>query len=212
MAGSSYSATEEMTNINRVSRLLMGPCTDQLIDLLRFYIPPVSFPAVVRKKKSLLLRLTGPQRNLILPDSGNYSGNYDDMDISLLYILLRNICRIQAHNTGWGNTPNASDRSVSANIERIRLARNSCGHSTGGLSKVDFNQVWSEIRAVVVDLDKVLGINDKYQKEVDFVRNDTMDPETDRHYRDQLLEQMKDIENINKKIDIFKSGFNLACI
>ena len=209
---SSYAATEKMTNINRVSRLLLGPCTDQLRDLLRFYIPPALFPAVLQRERSRLPRLTVPQRNLILPSSGVYSGNYDDMDISLLYILLRNICRIQAHNKGWGNVPDSIDRSVSANIEQIRLARNCCGHSTGGLSNAEFNQIWSDIRAAVVDLDKVLGNKNKYQGAVDFVRNDTMDPEMDKQYREQLLEQMKDNETIMKKIDSLESGYYLVCL
>ena len=206
MAGTSYAATEEMTNINRVSRLLMGPCTDQLRDLLRFYIPPASFPSVIQRERSRLPRLTEPQRKLILPNSGVYSGNYEDMDISLLYILLRNVCGIQAHNRGWGNTPDSADGTVSANIERLRLARNQCGHSIGGMCFTEFNQIWSEIKAAVVELDKVMQNKHKYQKIVDFVRNDTMDPVRDKHYRDQLLEQIKEIEKIVKEIDSLKSG------
>ena len=177
---SSYAATEKMTNINRVSRLLIGPCTDQLRDLLRYYIPPASFPAVIQRERSQSHRLSAPQRNLIFPTSGVYSGNYDDMDISLLYILLRNICGIQAHNKDWGNVPDSIDRSVSANIERIRLARNDCSHFTGDMSNSEFNRIWSSIKAAVVDLDKHLGIGNKFQKEVDFIRNDTMDPVRDK--------------------------------
>ena len=210
MASTSYAATEEMTNINRVSRLLMDPCTDQLRDLLRFYIHQANFNAVIRTVKSQLPRLTEPQRKLILPDSGSYLGNYDDMDISLLYILLRNACHIQAHNKGWGNTPDSADRSVSANIERLRLARNRCGHSTGGMSNVEFNQIWFEIRAVVVDLDKTLGIGNKYQEAVDFIRNDTMDPTKDRHFRDQLLEQIKETENIKRDVHVLRSGYHIV--
>ena len=212
IASTSYAATEEMTNINRVSRLLMDPCTDQLRDLLRFYIPPANFNTVIQTVKSQLPRLTEPQRKLILPNSGVYSGNYDDMDVSLLYILLRNFCGIQAHNKGWGNTPDSADRSVSANIERLRLARNRCGHSTGGMSNAEFNQVWSEIRATVVDLDKTLGIGNKYQEAVDFIRNDTMDPTRDRHFRDQLLEQITETENIKKDVRSIKSGYHIVCI
>ena len=176
MSSNPYAATEEMTNLYRVLRLVMGPCTDQLRDLLRSYIPPASFPAVIQRERSRLPHLTVPQRKFILPSSRVYSGNYDDMDISLLYILLRQVCGIQAHNKGWGNAPDSADRSVSATIERLRLAKNRCGHSTVGLSNAEFNQVWSEIRAAVVDLDKALGIGNKYQEAVDFIRNDTMDP------------------------------------
>ena len=211
MASTSYAATEEMTNTNRVSRLLMDPCTDQLRDLLRSYIPPANFNTVIKTVIPRLPRLTEPQRKLILPNSGVYSGNYDDMDISLLYILLRNVCGIQAHNKGWGNTPDSADRSVSANIERLRLARNRCGHSTGGMSNAEFNQVWSEIRAAVVDLDKVLRIGNKYQEAVDFILNDTMDPTRDIHFRDQLMEQITETENIKKDVHNLKSGYHIVC-
>ena len=212
MASTSYAATEEMTNINRVSRLLMDPCTDQLRDLLRSYIRPANFNIVIQTMMSRLPRLTETQRKLILPNSGVYSGNYDDMDISLLYILLRNFCGIQSHNKGWGNAPDSADRSVSANIERLRLARNRCGHSTGGMSNAEFNQVWSEIRAAVVDLDKALGIGNKYQEAVDFILNDTMDPARDKHYMEKLMNQMKELESITEKFDSLKSGYHLVCI
>ena len=191
---------------------MLGPCTEQLRDLLRLYIPPASFPAVIQRKRSQLKRLTEPQRKLILPDSGVYSGNYDDMDISLLYILLRNVCGVQAHNKGWGNTPDSAERSVSANIERLRLARNRCSHTTEGMSNVDFNQVWSEIRAAVEDLDKALRIGNKYQEVVDFIRNDTMDPTRDSHFRDQLLEQINETENIKKDVHSLQSGYRIVFI
>lgn len=193
MASSAYIATEEITNANRISRLLMGPCADQLKDLLYFYVPPSKFPEVIKKSR-LPGFMSVNHRKLILPKSGAYKGDYGDMDITLLYTLLRNICGIKEHRAGWGEKPQASDRSVSANIERIRLARNQCGHSTGGLlSNADFNQIWSSIRASVMDLDLELGNGNKYEKEVDFIRHDTMDPVRDQHYRDQLM--MQTIEN-----------------
>ena len=207
-----YAATEEMTNLNRVSRLLMDPCTDQLRDLLRFFIPPANFNTVIQTVKSRLPCLTEPQRKLILPNSGEYSGNYDDMDISLLYILLRNFCGIHPHNKGWGNTPDSADRSVSANIERLRLARNRCGHSKGGMPNAEFNQVWSEIRAAVMDLNKTLGIGNKYQEALDCIRDDTMDPTRDIHFREQLLEQITEIENLKKDVHSLQSGYRIVCI
>nr|XP_022300874.1 uncharacterized protein LOC111109078 [Crassostrea virginica] len=204
MTSTSYAATEEITNILRVIRLLMEPCTDQLSDLLRSFVSPASFPALIKREIWRLSRLTKSQRELILPNSGVYSGNYDDMDISILYILLRNLCGIKAHNKGWGNTPNATDRSVSANIERLRLTRNNCAHYEKGMSNAEFNLVWSNIRAAVVDLDKAMGIGNTYQKAVDFIRNDTMDPLRDKHYMEKLMNQMKELESIMEKVDNLK--------
>ena len=212
MTSTPYAATEEMTNTLRVIRLLMEPCTDQLRDLLRAFVPPVSFQAVITREISRLPRLTKHQRKLILPNSGVYSGIYDDMDISLLYILLRNVCGIQEHNKGWGNAPDSSDRSVSANIERLRLARNNYAHYEKGMSNAEFNQVWSEIRAAVVDLEMYLGIGNKYQEAVDFVRNDTIDPVRDKQYMERLMNQIKELNNLTEKVDNLKSGYHLECI
>lgn len=214
MASSAYSATEEITNANRISRLLMGPCTDQFRDLLRFYIEPSKFSEVIQKKKSIGCRsnMSVQSYKLILPKSGSYKGNYDDMDIALLYTLLRNICGIKEHRAGWGEKPQASDRSVSANIERIRLARNQCGHSTGGLlSNADFNQIWSSVRASVVDLDLELGNGNKYEKEVDFIRHDTMDPVRDQHYRDQLIKQAIENQATIEEVNQLKRSLQDVC-
>lgn len=40
-----------------------------------------------------------------------------------------------------------------------------------------------------MDLDLELGNGNKYEKEVDFIRHDTMDPVRDKHYREQLMKQ-----------------------
>lgn len=95
MASSAYIATEEITNANRISRLLMGPCADQLKDLLCFYVPPSKFPEVIKKSR-LPGFMSVNHRKLILPKSGAYKGDYGDMDITLLYTLLRNICGIKS--------------------------------------------------------------------------------------------------------------------
>ena len=210
MASTSYAATEKTINKYIVSRLLMGPCTDQLRDLLRSFIPPANFRTVILGVMSRLPRLTEPQRKLILPYSRSYSGNYDDMDISLLYILLRNVCAIPPHKKGWGNAPDSTDRSMAANIERLQLARNRCGHSTGRTSNAEFNQILSEIITAIVDLGKILGIGNKYQEIVDFIRNDTMDPTRDKHFRDQLLEHIKEMENIKKDVHSLQSGYHIV--
>ena len=73
------------------------------------------------------------------------------------------------------------------------------------MSNVEFDKIWSEIRAAVVDLDKTLGITNKYQEAVDFIRNDTMDPVKDKHYMDKMLNQMKERESIMEKVDSVKS-------
>ncbi|KAK3107039.1 hypothetical protein FSP39_005720 [Pinctada imbricata] len=199
MATSIYASTPETTNSNRASRILLGPCTDQLRDVLRHRVPPANFHHVLTRNRSSLPRLTQPQRDLILPRSGRYSGDYSDMDISFLYLLLRNICNIPAHTNGWGNTPDVSDSSLSASIDRIREARNGVVHSSStSVTQTEFNNLLHEIKIAVIAMDSLLGNSNKYEKEVDFLLTETMDPEQDVFIQ-QLKKQVEE-EKITKEI------------
>ncbi|XP_062600370.1 uncharacterized protein LOC134262004 [Saccostrea cucullata] len=205
MATSSYASTEETTNACRACRLLLGPCTDELRDVLLHHVPLSTFPHVIKQKRSNLPRLTAPQMNLILPRGSSYTGNYGDMDISLLYILLRNICGIPPHSNGWGYDPDPTDRSLSANIERIRIARNQCVHSSSPvLSNADFNIIWSTVRSAVVDLDSFLNNGNKFEREVDFLRHETMDLVRDRHYIEELRKQAEEDALIREMVQALK--------
>ncbi|XP_062618762.1 uncharacterized protein LOC134280370 [Saccostrea cucullata] len=187
LVDSTYMSKEETINACRACRLLLGPCTDQLRDVLRHHVPPQH----IAREITNLPRLSAPQMNLILPSGSSYTGNYDDMDIPLLYILLRNICSIPPHSNGWGNDPDPTDRSLSANIERIRIARNQCVHSsTPALSNADFYTVWAIARSAVVDLDTFLSNGKKFEKEVDFLRYETIDPVRD--YKEELRKQSEE--------------------
>ncbi|XP_062617405.1 uncharacterized protein LOC134279079 [Saccostrea cucullata] len=207
MATSAYLSTEETTNANRACRLILGPCTDELRDVLRHFVPPQTFPNVIKQKACFLPRLTGPQRDLILPRNGTYTGNYDDMDISLLYLLLRNMCGITPHLKGWGNDPDPTDCSPSACIETIRLARNQCFHSISSLSNTEFSRIWSTIRAAVVNLDTFLNNGCKYEREVDFLRHETMDPLRDQHYKEELRKQVEEDLQTREMVTNLKQKF-----
>ncbi|XP_056001178.1 uncharacterized protein LOC125656335 [Ostrea edulis] len=197
-----YASTSETTNANRACRVVLGPCTDGLRDLLRHHVPPLTFPHVIKQNQLNLPRLTPVQRDLILPQHGHYKGNYTDMDISLLYILLRNISGISSHSNGWNRDPDPNDRSLSANIERIRLVRNHCVHSCDPfMSNTDFNSIWSTIRLTMVDLDVFLVNGNKYEKAVDFLRHESMDPENDLHYEEEPRKQVEEDTKTREMVD-----------
>jgi hypothetical protein len=128
------------------------------------------------------------------------------MDISLLYILLRNVATIPAHNNGWGFDPDPSDRSLSANIERIRLVRNRCVHSTDpSLSQPDFLSIWSTIKSTMVDLDNFLMNGSQYEQAVDALHVESMDPESDDRYEEELRRQIEEEETTRKMVVDLKS-------
>lgn len=157
MAQSKYLSTQETTNLARLSRIVLGPCTDvlrailgkEMIPLLSLSQTVKTFLAKAPKQKTTLI--TKEQESLI------NTGNYSDFDISLLYVLLRNITKIPPHIKKWGKTPKRCDRSVSANIERIRLIRNDLGHiSKISISDHTFNTTWQDISDIVRELDTYL--------------------------------------------------------
>ncbi|XP_061194768.1 uncharacterized protein LOC133202922 [Saccostrea echinata] len=198
-----YATTIQTTNASRANRLLLGPCTDELRDLLRHYVPPATFQRVIQQYRTSLSSLSAVQKNLILPKHGHYTGNYDDMDISLLYTLLRNICNIPGHSNGWGASPDPHDNSVSANVERIRIIRNGCSHlSNSSLSDSDFNRIWSTIRAAVMDLDTLLKNGNRYERLVDSLRYETMDALLDQQHRSYRARHEAEVLSNRNEINI----------
>ena len=94
--------------------------------------------------------------------------NINDFDITLLSVLLRNICGLSPPSTtGWDKFPTPLDHSVEADIVRIKLFRNKhFGHIPhSAVSEADFKALWAEISSPLVRL----GID---QKEIDRLENE----------------------------------------
>jgi hypothetical protein len=196
MASLPYESTPQTTNANRACRAVLGPCTDALRHVLRHYVPPQNFSHVIKQNKLNLPRLTADQRNLILPQNGSYTGSYNNMDLSLLYILLRNVCHIQPHTNGWGNDPYPSDRSLSANIDRVHSVWKQCVHSgQPSMSDSDFDVAWFTIRSALVDLDAFLVNGHQYEREVDVLRHESLVPE----HQEIVQKQIKEDQTTRRK-------------
>lgn len=98
MSLSKYESTQETTNFARVARIILGPCTDVLRAVLAKEITPLNlikhFNACISQNKKL--SVSQEQEQLI------YGGNYLEFDITLLYVLFRNVSSIPPHATKWG--------------------------------------------------------------------------------------------------------------
>ncbi|KAL3889460.1 hypothetical protein ACJMK2_001804, partial [Sinanodonta woodiana] len=106
--------------------------------------------------------LNSDQSQLVFPNTkGQTTGKVDQFDLSLLYILIRNISTVPAPVTGWGNDPLDQPRDVSlgASVERIRYFRNHIsGHSSDGkISQQDLENYWTKFGAVLHDIEAVVG-------------------------------------------------------
>ena len=164
---------QEKANFTRLSRLLVDKGTEALRNTLDAIHPPANLPAALNANKTYLLKLKAPvkrkprvindtQWDLLFPSSGNPPDS-KIFDVTLLTVLLRNICGLPCPATGWDRMPNKGDRTVSANITRVKLFRNEVyAHvSSTRVDKTTFEYLWQKISQALVDLNiPQQGIND----------------------------------------------------
>lgn len=182
MACSKYQSTQETTNLARIVRIILGPCTDVLRDVLAKEIHPSALSHdfksfVAHSSKYRKLPFSKAQERLVS------NGDYSNFDISLLYFLLRYICSIPPHLKKWGNVPHPNDRTLSANIERIRIIRNeSFMNSKISLSNSEFEEIWTNIFTAVQDIECYIGSSNIYQKTLMELKMCSMDPNHEENY------------------------------
>lgn len=195
MSNSKFKLTGENTNLARVAQMILGPCTNVLRDVLRKISPPDLEKKVRAYVANTKKPLINKQQEAIV-----YGKDYSKLDVTLLYFLLRNMCSIQPHSNKWGNNPNPGDKSVSANIERVRLIRNDYGHNSETyISDTDFNIKYQDIKNIVQELENYLGSSTKNQDEVKELETCPMDPTQSEKNIKELLdlhEKIKDISGI----------------
>lgn len=185
MSQSKYSSTRATTNLARIARIILGPCTDVLRAVLKSEISPTDLKTKVQSyiasKRPPLI--SAHQKQLV--DGEDYS----KFDITLLYFLFRNICAIAPHSKQWGNNPIVSDRSVSANIERIRLTRNEYyGHySSYFIPKSDFEDKWKYLFQSVKELEQYIGPSKEYQEALRELKDCCMDSDI----QDNLIQHLQ---------------------
>lgn len=174
--------------------------TDVLRSVLAKKISPSSLSTKVKEylatfPKSKRFPISKQQETLISKE------DYSEFDITLLYFLCRNVCAIPPHKNQWGNSPSPEDRSVSANIERIRLIRNKYGHtSDSSFSDADFDMTYQEILNIVEQLEKYLGTSTDYQDAVREINTSSMDQEESTKYIQTLLGINKKMQNISGNV------------
>lgn len=203
MATSNYDSTSETTNLARIARIILGPCTDVLRAVLKKEMPPATLS---QNLKTFLANLPRHKKPPISKTQEHivYGGNFSHFDTTLLYFLLRNICSIPEHRQKWGKKPSPTDRSVSANIERIRLIRNDYyGHvASFSLPDPDFINQWNDLFVIVKELESYIGSSTDHQDAVTRLKSCSMDPEVEQNFIDRLLvvEKLQEtVENLERK-------------
>ena len=154
---SPLASSVEKTNGAKLSRLLIDGGTTVLRKIFDRYHPPENLLANLKANSHTLNHLLRrrvlhkPQWDLLFPPGGA-TPDSNTFDITLLFLLLTNICALSPPPSGWNTKPLPSDNSVEANLARIKFFRNELyGHvTTTGIDTPTFSALWQEISAVLV--------------------------------------------------------------
>ena len=160
-------SSEEKTNGSKLSRLLIDGGTTVLRNVFNYHHPPANLAAKLNANYSALnnlLRrrvLNGHQWDKLFPPGGAMPDS-NTFDITLLFLLLTNICGLSPPPTGWHTKPPPSENSYEANLARVKYFRNVLyGHVTStSVDTHSFSVLWLEISSVLV----ALGL---HQSEID---------------------------------------------
>ena len=97
-------STAEKDNFVRVARLLISGGTSLLREYFDSIHSPIQLPIVlstpVIQKQLKAAKLTKPQFDCLYPSLGSYGGS-TDLDLTLLFRLLRTVCSLALPPTGW---------------------------------------------------------------------------------------------------------------
>ena len=146
-------------NGSKLLRLLVDGGTAALRETLNKIYPaskPVNFLKAKRERLKKLLDdrvLNRDQWYQLYPKDGS-DPDPEKFDISLLFLLLTEICGLEPpRRTGWNNMPQAKDRSLSANLVRLKLFRNKLLHRPNTHFETDeFLDLWKKLSDVLCSL------------------------------------------------------------
>lgn len=158
----------------RICHLITTLCGDLFRDILSRHIKPSNLRLELDKNRPQLeKKFNKQQKNLIYPANGNSLLQATAFDISIIYILLRNICNIPSHRNGWGKHPAKVDNSIAAGIEIIHLKRNLIsGHSKNGMMEdLEFEKHWTELRDAIIQIETQLIGSIFFKRGVDFLHS-----------------------------------------
>lgn len=165
--GPYYNQDKSVENYYRLCGLITTVCSDLLRDILSRHIEPGNLRSELNNNRTLLeKKMNKMQKQQIFLKAGNNPIFPKDLDISILYMLLRNICNnIPKPKSGWDNPPQKGDNSISDCIERIRQIRNKIqAHSANGrVNDTDFQNYWDELFDSVIGTEKVLTGGSVYE-------------------------------------------------
>ena len=211
-AASALSAsTQETTNYARLCRLVVDVGCQALRDTFDRIHPPAGLHGVLASQKSTLQTLkskrilNASQWDTLYSTVHPTSVSSANFDITLLVLLLRNICHLSPPtSTGsWDKLPPVSDGTMEANIVRVKCYRNMIyGHvNQASVDNVTFETHWQDIKNAVIGL----GAD---SATINHLKHECMDPATAKRCQEMMERWKKDDDDIKDKLDDLQ-GINL---
>ncbi|XP_061184254.1 uncharacterized protein LOC133192274 [Saccostrea echinata] len=175
----STSSSSTLTSLN-CSSVLSSPCSSHLTltydnddaitedenRFLRFYllaqlgtdalrmafdnkVPPSLLASHLQTHKCKLLEKCASQRKVLFPGGSVSTKNFDT---TLLYALFRNTLSVTQPSNGWGNDPFPYNTSLTDDVERVRIHRNSICHGKTSMDLSIFQRNWSDLSEAIFRL------------------------------------------------------------
>ena len=210
-AAPTFHYTNETTNYVRLCRLLVDVGAHVLREIFDKKRPPGSLDSILSSSQvhPVLLSLKKKVLNSLqwgkLYPAIKSSVSSKSFDITLLMVLLRNICGLVPPATGWNDLPAATDLTPEADIVRIKCYRNTVyGHaSEASVDDATFNQYWRDIQDALVRLGGAC-----YQDAIDNLKTECLDPEYEEHYQELLKQLVQEEVSIKKRLDEIEKKFD----
>ncbi|KAL9964245.1 hypothetical protein ACROYT_G027858 [Oculina patagonica] len=205
---SPFASTKDTTNYARLCRLLVDVGSQALRDTFDKINPPATLHAVLASHSvhyATLQSLYRGRKKVI--NSTQWGKLYPPVpssvssasfDITLLTVLLRNICGLSPPVFGWDALPSPADTSIADDIARVKYYRNTVyGHANqASVDDTNFNAYWPEIREALVRLG-----GPSYRAYIDNLEHDCMDPVIEENYRELMKRWKRDDDSIKDKLE-----------
>ena len=203
-----FFSTMESTNYARLCRLLVDVGTNVLRETFDKKRPTGSLDTVLSTPPTHAILRTLRMKRVLNPTqwsklfpSIKSSVSSANFDITLLMVLLRNICGLVPPLTGWDSLPTATELTPAADMVRIKYYRNTVyGHaSKASVDDPTFSQYWQDIQDALVRLGGPC-----YQGVIDHLKTVSMDPEIEETYQELLKQWVNDEISIKERLDEIK--------
>lgn len=146
-----FCSSSDKQNFQCITNASVDFIQEPLRDILSNFIAPENlYDKIISTKLYDTFKLRPEQLKVcfrqppVIPD-------YSTFDVTLLYILIRNLCPSLRPTKGWGKEPDVTDTQLGDDIERLRLFRNkNYAHANStAIPDTEFDEIWGNLKSVV---------------------------------------------------------------